>query len=306
MGFLRHWPAAYSREHDERNHRRLARNAGQRHVRQLPRLSRQQVGLPAEHLDHACSSGRRCSDRHGRRAVSRMRYMCRCPTTPSRYSGPDPARQPDGDGWPAVGGTSELQVGEGKQDAPVGTTLAMIEQATKILNAQSISGYTRPQAQEFKLLVECFQRAFRQSLGSVAARRRCQWSEAMFLKALDDCDLVPQADPNTASHTQRVMKIPYALKQLQAASPAYIRSYRHRHLRRSRPSGLLKSAAIPGCRRALRPSRLRNCRRYRLESRRPQQMADAKTTEANAKMAERERQGRRGAGQGGEGGCAWT
>ena len=34
-----------------------------------------------------------------------------------------------------LGGTSEQQVGEGRADAPVGTTLAMIEQATKILNS---------------------------------------------------------------------------------------------------------------------------------------------------------------------------
>ena len=34
-----------------------------------------------------------------------------------------------------IGGTSEQQVGEGRADAPVGTTLAMIEQAAKVLNA---------------------------------------------------------------------------------------------------------------------------------------------------------------------------
>jgi len=38
------------------------------------------------------------------------------------------------------------------------------------------------------------------------------------LAALNDVELVPQADPNTSSHAQRVMKI-MALKQLQAASP---------------------------------------------------------------------------------------
>jgi hypothetical protein len=41
----------------------------------------------------------------------------------------------------------------------------------------------------------------------------------VFLRALDDYELVPQADPNTASHAQRVMKI-MALKQLQAAQPS--------------------------------------------------------------------------------------
>ena len=39
------------------------------------------------------------------------------------------------------------------------------------------------------------------------------------MQAVNDCELVPQADPNTASHTQRVMKI-MALKQLQQQNPA--------------------------------------------------------------------------------------
>ena len=34
-----------------------------------------------------------------------------------------------------IGGTSEQQVGEGRAEAPVGTTLAMIEQAVKVMNA---------------------------------------------------------------------------------------------------------------------------------------------------------------------------
>jgi hypothetical protein len=39
------------------------------------------------------------------------------------------------------------------------------------------------------------------------------------MKALDDVDLVPQADPNTASQTQRLMKVA-ALKQLVQSNPA--------------------------------------------------------------------------------------
>ena len=45
------------------------------------------------------------------------------------------------------------------------------------------------------------------------------WDEAKFLQAINDYDLVPQADPNTASHGQRMMKI-MAIKQLQAANPS--------------------------------------------------------------------------------------
>lgn len=115
-----------------------------------------------------------------------------------------------------LGGTSELQVGEGRPDAPVGTTLAMIEQATKIMNSVHKRMHAA-QAEEFKLLVECF-REHPESFWQHGCASKTQWTEEMFLAALDDCDLVPQADPNTASHAQRVMKI-MGLKQLQAASP---------------------------------------------------------------------------------------
>jgi len=39
------------------------------------------------------------------------------------------------------------------------------------------------------------------------------------MAAINDADLIPQADPNTASQTQRLMKIT-GLKQLQATNPA--------------------------------------------------------------------------------------
>jgi len=115
-----------------------------------------------------------------------------------------------------VGGTSEMQVGEGRSDAPVGTTLAMIEQATKILNAVHKRMHAS-QAEEFQLLARTF-KEHPDSFWQRKGKPSYQWSEQTFLQALEDCELVPQADPNTASHTQRLMKI-MALKQLQTASP---------------------------------------------------------------------------------------
>lgn len=116
-----------------------------------------------------------------------------------------------------LGGTSEMQVGEGRADAPVGTTLAMIEQATKVLNSVHKRMHAA-QAQEFRLLLECF-RENPQSFWQRNKKPAMQWDEDLFRRALDEVDLIPQADPNTASHAQRVMKI-MALKQLQAASPS--------------------------------------------------------------------------------------
>ena len=116
-----------------------------------------------------------------------------------------------------LGGTAEVAVGEGKADAPVGTTLALIDQATKILNSVHKRMHAA-QAQEFQLLVDCF-REHPDSFWQRNRRPAYQWDEQTFLSALDSADLVPQADPNTASHTQRIMKVT-ALKQLQASNPA--------------------------------------------------------------------------------------
>ena len=115
-----------------------------------------------------------------------------------------------------VGGTSELQVGEGRPDAPVGTTLAMIEQATKILNSVHKRMHAA-QAEEFALMRDCF-REHPESFWERNRKPTLQWNPELLMQALDDVELVPQADPNTASHAQRVMKI-MALKQLQAGNP---------------------------------------------------------------------------------------
>jgi hypothetical protein len=116
-----------------------------------------------------------------------------------------------------IGGTSEQQVGEGRADAPVGTTIAMIEQATKVMNAVHKRLHAA-QAEEFRLLCDCF-RENPESFWQRNFKPTMQWDQQMFLKALDDYDLTPQADPNTASHGQRIMKIT-ALKQLQQANPS--------------------------------------------------------------------------------------
>ena len=116
-----------------------------------------------------------------------------------------------------IGGTAEMAVGEGKQDAPVGTTLAMIEQATKVLNAVHKRMHAA-QAEEFQLLARCFKEN-PESFWQRKGKPSYPWDEHTFVQALNDCELIPQADPNTSSQTQRLMKI-MALKQLAAANPS--------------------------------------------------------------------------------------
>jgi len=116
-----------------------------------------------------------------------------------------------------IGGVSEAAVGEGKQDAPVGTTLAMIDQATKVLNSVHKRMHSA-QAEEFELLVRCFKEN-PESFWQQNRRPARKWDQETFTRALGQVDLVPQADPNTASQTQRIMKI-IALKQIQAQNPS--------------------------------------------------------------------------------------
>lgn len=117
-----------------------------------------------------------------------------------------------------VGGTSEQQVGEGRADAPVGTTLAMIDQATKILNSVHKRLHAA-QAEEFALLIQCFKEN-PESFWQANRKAAKFWDQERFLKACEDFDLVPQADPNTASQTQRMAKVA-GLKQISMNNPLY-------------------------------------------------------------------------------------
>lgn len=103
-----------------------------------------------------------------------------------------------------LGGTAEMSVGEGKQEAPVGTTLALIEQATKIQDAVH-KRLHQAQSREFQLLVELLREDpeafFRNNRGAPK-----NWQHQDLVAALADYDIVPVADPNTAGAMQRVAK----------------------------------------------------------------------------------------------------
>lgn len=115
-----------------------------------------------------------------------------------------------------VGGTAEMQVGEGRANAPVGTTLALIEQATIVLNSVHKRMHSS-QSQELQLIAECF-RENPETFWKHNKSPAHPWDPVSFMKALNTFSLTPQSDPNTSSHGQRVAKV-MALKQLQAANP---------------------------------------------------------------------------------------
>lgn len=115
-----------------------------------------------------------------------------------------------------IGGTAEVQVGEGRADVPVGTVMAMIDQAIKVMNAVHKRMHAA-QAEEFQLLKREF-REHPETFWQRGCRSKTPWDTAKFLAALNDCNLVPQADPNTSSSGQRMMKV-VALMQLSQQAP---------------------------------------------------------------------------------------
>src|SRR6202453_3976774 len=115
-----------------------------------------------------------------------------------------------------IGGTAEQQVGEGRADVPVGTVLALIEQQIKVMNAVHKRMHAA-QSEEFQLIKQVF-REHPESFYQRKCKSKTPWDKARFLAALNNCDFIPQADPNTSSSSPRLMKV-VALKQLQQQSP---------------------------------------------------------------------------------------
>jgi hypothetical protein len=116
-----------------------------------------------------------------------------------------------------LGGTSEMTIGEGKQESPVGTTLALIEQATKSMDAVHKRLHAA-QAREFQLLKERFKED-PESFWRHNKKPRVQWATDMFIEALDQHELVPVADPNNPTSLHRVAKAA-ALQAMAQQAPA--------------------------------------------------------------------------------------
>ena len=116
-----------------------------------------------------------------------------------------------------LGMMAEVAVGEGRQDAPVGTTIALIEQATKVINAVHKRMHTA-QCKEFALLKELFRRD-PESLWRSNKNPNFQGDVQRLQEALENKDIVPKADPNTSSQTMRIQKA-IAIYTLAQQNPA--------------------------------------------------------------------------------------
>ncbi len=183
-----------------------------------------------------------------------------------------------------VGGTSELQVGEGRAEAPVGTTLALIDQAVKVMNSVHKRLHSA-QSEEFQLLVDVFKEHPESFVNSKCKAKNSKtiWDVTKFMQAATNCDLVPQADPNTASMGQRVMKV-QGLMQLQQAAPTLmdpvaIVTAAVRAIGWANPAQFM----VPKQAQAQPPPQMQQ---MMAEMENDKKAADAKVAEANAKTTE--------------------
>lgn len=136
---------------------------------------------------------------------------------PLPYPGPsgvlaDISEKVSADGM-RLGGASEIQVGEGRADVPVGTTMALIEQSTKVMAAVHKRNHVSQQ-REFEKLRKLFNKN-PQALWKFARNPQRKWEMA---EEFSDLELVPASDPNVPSHTHRLMQS-NALVQLAQGAP---------------------------------------------------------------------------------------
>ena len=122
-------------------------------------------------------------------------------------------------------GAGDLNVSDMSSQAPVGTTLAVLERALKVMGAiQARIHYTMKQ--EFKLLAAIIRDNTPESydyepeVGLASAKR----------SDYDDCDVLPVSDPNASTMAQRVVQYQAVLQLAQTAPQIYNLPYLHRQM----------------------------------------------------------------------------
>lgn len=99
-----------------------------------------------------------------------------------------------------MAGAIEMEVGEGRQNVPVGTVMAMIEQQTQVMAAVNKRLHSS-QARELRMLKECFAED-PTALSRFNPNPARKWEQAQEFRNLD---LSPASDPNIPSQTHRIM-----------------------------------------------------------------------------------------------------
>lgn len=115
-----------------------------------------------------------------------------------------------------AGGTAELIDPSGpRQNMPVGTMMAIVEQASQVISAVHERCYVS-QAQELQQML----RLMREDPEAIwrLIEQEGSWTYDELVQTLNTYALLPVADPNTPTHVHRIMKMT-VLKQLEQANP---------------------------------------------------------------------------------------
>jgi hypothetical protein len=99
--------------------------------------------------------------------------------------------------------TAEIAVGEGRQDAPVGTTVALMEAATRVQSA-TLKRAHKALGKELKLIADLFGEYLPEAPYPFPVRG----GQAAIMKAdfSNNVDVIPVSDPNISSSAQRMMR----------------------------------------------------------------------------------------------------
>jgi len=121
-----------------------------------------------------------------------------------------------------IASIADMNIGEGNQEAPVGTTLALIERSMKVMSAVHARLHTSFR-REFKLL----SRIIRDSLPEYPYETG---KDSLIAKEdFDDrVDIIPVSDPNATSFAQRMMQHQAALQTAATAPQMYDMRELHR------------------------------------------------------------------------------
>jgi hypothetical protein len=120
---------------------------------------------------------------------------------------------------------SDLKISDMSSQAPVGTTLAVLERVLKVMTAVQARVYYAMK-QEFKLLAGIIrdntpeEYSYKPEVGDRKAKRA----------DYDDVDVIPVADPNAATMSQKVVQYQAVLQLSQTAPQLYDLPYLHRQM----------------------------------------------------------------------------
>ena len=120
---------------------------------------------------------------------------------------------------------SDLKISDMSAQAPVGTTLAVLERVLKVMTAVQARVYYAMK-QEFKLLAIIIrdntpdEYSYEPEVGKASAKK----------SDYDDVDVIPVADPNAATMSQKVVQYQAVLQLSQTAPQLYDLPYLHRQM----------------------------------------------------------------------------